>query len=375
MTNEFTSDKFDWRLEFNFITSTIPDQLENLKLGAVRLVGDTRVWLVVFVLAFVSVNAFIYHTYGNNSSLISSLHRNIGGPSAADFYEGNDFAAGVATVSGALYENGNSPFVSAFINNEGAVYGTTHSFSSVIPEKNGVFKYKIKEGDNLSTIAYKFGITVNTILWANPETKTLISPGQEITILPVPGILYETKEKDTLESVATKHHIDSKLVEQYNSDLLALFDSPGSTIILPHARPLSGPAPVARVSLPAVSGYFGFPVDPENSWNWGRLHAYNAVDIAAHCGDAIYAAAEGIVREESGNNLWNGGYGNYVLIEHPNGTKTKYTHNLKNLVSVGEYILQGEKIALIGNTGNVHGPTGCHVHFEVRGAQNPFAVR
>jgi murein DD-endopeptidase MepM/ murein hydrolase activator NlpD len=74
-----------------------------------------------------------------------------------------------------------------------------------------------------------------------------------------------------------------------------------------------------------------------------------------------------------GTGSWNDGYGHFLLIEHPNGTKTRYAHLQSMMVSVGQYVNQGDRIALMGNTGNTHGPTGCHLHFEVLGAKNPFA--
>ena len=87
---------------------------------------------------------------------------------------------------------------------------------------------------------------------------------------------------------------------------------------------------------------------------------------------SVYAAAEGLVIE-AGNIGWNNGYGGYIKIKHPNKTYTAYAHLNKILVDEGKYVSQGAKIGLMGNTGNTHGPTGCHLHFEVRGAKNPFA--
>ncbi|MEK7451508.1 MAG: M23 family metallopeptidase [Patescibacteria group bacterium] len=111
---------------------------------------------------------------------------------------------------------------------------------------------------------------------------------------------------------------------------------------------------------------------PAAGWNWGGLHNNNAVDIANSCGTPVYAAAEGLVIETASNG-WNSGYGAYVKIEHPNGAKTVYAHLGKTAVSEGKYVNQGKLIGNIGNTGNTHGPTGCHLHFEVRGAENPLA--
>lgn len=116
--------------------------------------------------------------------------------------------------------------------------------------------------------------------------------------------------------------------------------------------------------------YYIFPV--VRGKNWGSLHHYNAVDIAGNCGAQILAAADGVVIDMASNNTWNGGYGNFILIEHPNKTRTRYAHTLKNTVAKGDVVRQGDKIGIVGNTGNVDGASGCHVHFEVYGAQNPF---
>ena len=93
-------------------------------------------------------------------------------------------------------------------------------------------------------------------------------------------------------------------------------------------------------------------------YRWGRLHG--GVDLAADEGTPVYAADNGkvIVAEDSGN-----GYGNYIILDHQNGFKTLYGHNSRLLVSVGDVVSKGERIALSGNTGNSTGP---HLHFEVQ---------
>jgi murein DD-endopeptidase MepM/ murein hydrolase activator NlpD len=89
----------------------------------------------------------------------------------------------------------------------------------------------------------------------------------------------------------------------------------------------------------------------------------------------VVAAAEGIVVDDGDLGGWNGGYGNYLIIEHPNGSKTRYAHLEKIRTSIGTVVSQGEQIGTVGNTGKVHGTTGCHLHFEVVGMANPFAKR
>ena len=100
---------------------------------------------------------------------------------------------------------------------------------------------------------------------------------------------------------------------------------------------------------------------------WGRSH--KGVDIGAPQGTTIVAAASGTVTVAQ--YCYSGGYGNYVMLTHGNGVQTLYGHCTSLLVSVGQYVTQGEPIATVGSTGN---STGNHLHFEVRVngvAQNP----
>ena len=74
-----------------------------------------------------------------------------------------------------------------------------------------------------------------------------------------------------------------------------------------------------------------------------------------------------IVSRTSG---WNGGYGNYVVIQHGNGSQTLYSHASSVIVSVGQHVEQGQVVGYVGRTGKATGP---HVHFEIRnGIRNPF---
>lgn len=111
-------------------------------------------------------------------------------------------------------------------------------------------------------------------------------------------------------------------------------------------------------------------VIPASGRNWGELHGQGGVDVAGSCNSTIHAAAAGTVSQAKEG--WNHGYGNLVTIEHANNIITRYAHNRKNLVAVGQYVAAGDPIALMGRTGDA---TGCHVHFEVIGTDNPFVWR
>jgi murein DD-endopeptidase MepM/ murein hydrolase activator NlpD len=113
-------------------------------------------------------------------------------------------------------------------------------------------------------------------------------------------------------------------------------------------------------ALPA-SGYitdgFGWRISPTE----GASSYHQGTDIGAYCGAPIFAASSGVV-EYAG---WNGGYGNFILIDHGNGVESAYGHivNGGTLVQGGEQVIVGEQIASVGTTGT---STGCHLHFEIR---------
>lgn len=89
-----------------------------------------------------------------------------------------------------------------------------------------------------------------------------------------------------------------------------------------------------------------------------RLH--RGVDLHLHIGDSVVAAYPGKVVVSKYNRR---GYGNYVMIEHANGTRTLYGHLQKRLVEVGDIVEGGQLIGKGGNTGRSSGP---HLHFEIR---------
>ena len=115
--------------------------------------------------------------------------------------------------------------------------------------------------------------------------------------------------------------------------------------VMPTGRP---------VSRGWLSSYFGMRTDPFT----GRRVHHSGVDFAGKLGSDVVAVAAGVV-QYSGKRS---GYGNLVEVNHGNGYVTRYGHNLKNLVTVGQTIKKGEVIAKMGTTGRSTGP---HVHFEV----------
>lgn len=233
--------------------------------------------------------------------------------------------------------------------------------------RGGIIAYAVKKGDTLSGIAAEYGVSIQTLTGANPDVRArALKIGQTISILPTTGTLYEVRGGETLESIAELFDVGTQHIMEYNPSVRLGVLEPGSTLVIPgdRIRTLGR----GQSGLPSVGNYFIMPTEGNN---WGQLHSKNAVDIANSCGTPIVAAAEGLV-VESANDGWNNGYGTYVLIEHPNETVTRYTHLSAVSVGIGDLVLQGERIGSMGNTGQVQGETGCHLHFEVEGAKNPF---
>jgi LysM repeat protein len=244
--------------------------------------------------------------------------------------------------------------------------------------ENDITEYIVEPGDNLSSIAEKFNISLSTILWANDLNKnSSVKPGQKLIILPVSGVIYHVKKDDTLSAIAKTYKGDMDEIIAFNN-----LSSEGDIyisdiLIIPNGQMPAQPKPSytsysAPQQTPIGSSYF---ICPHSACRITQgLHWYNAIDFAGNCGDPIYAAAGGTVqRVEYG---WNGGAGNYITILHPNGVVTMYGHLSSMSVSPGQKISQGEIIALMGGMPGTPGAgrsTGCHVHFGVRGARNPFA--
>ncbi len=243
--------------------------------------------------------------------------------------------------------------------------------------------YVVREGDSLSDIATLFGVSTNTILWANDiKNAKSIKPGDELVILPVTGIKYTVKTGGSVRDIVKKYGGDVDEVAAYNGVLPDENLVAGTEVIIPDGE-MPAPKPAVRVATavstksgtavrlsagggPEYSGYFIHPL-PSGRRTQG-IHGYNAVDIGAPTGTPIIAAASGTVTIARSSG-YNGGYGLYAVISHGNGTQTLYAHMSTTGVYQGQVVTQGDVIGYVGNTGRSTGP---HLHFEVRGAKNPF---
>lgn len=301
---------------------------------------------------------------------------NMGGP-LADSMVGEELSANQMIIDFSADDEAEN-FDYATIQ-ENSVIGSTNpsilnQFSHIRKE---IATYVVRSGDIPEKIAALFGINSRTLLWANGlRDGDLIKPGDKLTILPINGIKHRLQKGDSLVALAKKYQADEEEIRQFNlissDDELAI----GQDIIIPDGEMPVISKPKAKTKVPILATppaslqiSSSWLIQPTTGFNWGRLHGYNGIDIANQCGTPIYAAADGVVTL-SDIVGWNGGYGKNVRLKHDNGVITLYAHLSESLVGAGQRVAQGQLIALMGTTGR---STGCHVHFEVRGAKNPFA--
>ena len=240
-----------------------------------------------------------------------------------------------------------------------------------------ISNYVVRKGDSLGSVAKMYGVTTNTIIWANNLNSNTIKEGESLIILPVSGTIHTVAKGDTLKTVAKKYKADAVEIAQFNGldssssltvgDIIIIPDGEGTTrasAVTTVKTSGKGTSPYLGGGGPSYLGYYMRPI--AGGVKTQGLHGYNAIDIGTPVGTTLHAAAEGqvIIAKSSG---WNGGYGEYVVISHYNGTQTVYGHMSKVYVNVGDTVSQGQVIGLTGNTGNSTGP---HLHFEVRGAYN-----
>ena len=250
----------------------------------------------------------------------------------------------------------------------------------VTKEKETNKIYEIQPGDCLSVIAQEHDTSVAAIIALNGLSgeDAVISAGEEL-ILSVPqpdislriseGVVYEedytaepeivpndswyTTDEVVLAEGTTGHREVNMVVTTENG-----IETERSMI---HQTILteSTPAVIERgTKIPPtyIKPLIGGRVSSGFGRRWGRMH--KGIDWACPTGTKVFASSNGVVVSAG----YVSGYGNCVLISHPDGRMTRYAHNSKLLVKAGQSVSQGEVIALSGSTGRSTGP---HVHFEI----------
>lgn len=234
--------------------------------------------------------------------------------------------------------------------------------------RDRVENYEVGSGDTVASIAQKFGISQDSVLFVNKLKKNdKLKPGQTIKILPVTGIAHTVRPGDTIYSIAKNYSAEPQAIVDFpfntftNDETFEL--AIGQTIIVPDGvPPKEAPPAFARRRTPdagsvVASGDFVWPASGELSQRFAWYH--RGVDIANRGTPDVLAADSGTV-EYAG--CVGGGYGCHIIVNHGNGYQTLYAHFSKIYVDVGQRISRGNAVGKMGSTGR---STGVHLHFEV----------
>jgi len=220
--------------------------------------------------------------------------------------------------------------------------------------------YRVKKGDSLFGIARMFNVSVDAIITAN-ELKNAynLQIGTEILVPSMSGIFYTVKKGDSLFDIAKRYGIAVNSIADIN-DLDSSVIRAGKRLFIPGGT-LSAwerASAIGEVFKSPVRGRItsrmGFRVDP-----FTKRRAYHTgVDIAIKLGTPVHASQFGRVLFAG----YRGNYGKTVVIVHPQGYRTLYSHLDKIMVKRGQAVQQGDRIGSVGSTGRSTGP---HLHFEM----------
>jgi len=263
------------------------------------------------------------------------------------------------------------------------------SIQTVLASTPGVYftvtQYVVQSGDSVQTIADKFKVSKDTIKWANSQVNYYtekINPGDTLQVPEVPGVLYEVKDGDTLDSIVSKTSGDKEAVIGVNELEYPDFKvTAGTKILIPDGKLPPPPPPLPQPvyaryptnygqSLVSGSGNVnGIPTaNPLSNPDCGGyilsrgfLPWHNGVDLARGGGCPIRAVAAGTVTY-AGWGTYGEGYN--IKIDHGNGVQSHYYHGDGNIwVRSGQQVAQGQDLMYMGCTGNC---TGTHLHFGLR---------
>jgi LysM repeat protein len=248
------------------------------------------------------------------------------------------------------------------------------SMETAAPTRNSTIEYAVQEGDTIGTIAQKFGLSQNTVLWENNlSARSYIRPGQILNILPTNGITYKIVKGDTLAKIAKKLNSNVDKIIDFNRLANESDIQVGQQIIIPEGRPYVAPVAPQKPKLASIKQIFTELIEDTGAssgkmywpngctritqyFNWRHV----GLDIACPVGTPIRAAEDGVVYQVG---YLTTGYGHHVFIDHGNGKTTRYGHMTTIYVIEGESVKRGQIIGLEGSTGHSTGP---HLHFEVR---------
>ncbi len=298
-----------------------------------------------------------------------------GMPTDVNRYLGTETTA--VTASNSIYTNEEAVDVNTELvlsdDNSDLIKPEFSSIEASKIKRDKTSEYIVQGGDTIGSIAQKFNISSNTVLWENNLSKfSLIKPGQKLSILPTSGISYKVTSGDNLNKIAKKYQADEDKIIEFNKLADASDITVGQIIFVPEGQPYYAPRPATRLaSVGQIFNPVHVNVPSGTSMAWPttarRISQYynwrhTGLDIDGGFGDPIWAADDGVITKVAWLKY---GYGYHIIIDHGGGKSTLYAHfqRINSNMKVGLRVARGDVLGEMGSTGY---STGSHLHFEVR---------
>ncbi len=280
-----------------------------------------------------------------------------------------------------------------------------HTVLPVREARYEVSQYTVETGDSIFSIAEKFSLEPESILWGNRyslgDDPHFILPGQTLNILPVDGVYHQWSAGEGLNGVASFYGVtpediinwpgndldpdeigdyanpkippDTMLVIPGGKGIFADWRTPRITRGEPATAKHLGPG-ACTGSFDGITGTFTFQWPSTerylSGFDYSPATNHYGIDIAGRLGNPIFAADNGVVVYAGWNDY---GYGEMIVVDHGSGWQTLYAHLSQINVICGQEVYKGDTIGLMGSTGKSTGP---HLHFEMRsdeyGRVNPW---
>jgi murein DD-endopeptidase MepM/ murein hydrolase activator NlpD len=243
--------------------------------------------------------------------------------------------------------------------------------------RDSVINYTVKPGDTLASIAKNFGISVDTIKWANDLKTETIHAGNTLKIPPVTGVVHKVVSGENVYTIAKKYKVDPQKIVNFPfndfTDLDTFALASGQTLYVPDGvieeeQPKYAAAQMYGQIQAGVKGSSQFIWPTTGVITQYPIWYHMALDIANPSLPGVVAAGDGVI---SLVQYLKYGYGQHIMIAHDDGLSTLYGHLSEIYVKPGDRVSRGQVIGKMGSTGRSTGP---HLHFEVRKngvTQNP----
>lgn len=246
-------------------------------------------------------------------------------------------------------------------------------YQEIAKGKNGIpsfYCYCAKESDTIFSIAARCNIPYDTIATLNQiasadvklEGKLLVLPASPGIFVCDNGIIQFEKTKNTLEALVQKklsillEYSEKKDYNIYSINGRYYVHFPGERLDQTARSFFLDTQMKSPLDQFWLSSDFGYRESPFT----GAKQFHRGIDMAAPEGTKVYACKSGKIQNVIKNDKT---FGNYIVIKHVNGLSSIYAHLSKVEAAVGDSIVTGQEIGLVGKTGQVTGP---HLHFEIR---------